>query len=299
MTATPNVWFHRKGELARNGWESAVDEQIDGWQYTGCHVAELDGNEVSLPGKAMERIVLPLAGSFTVHYTVPGESEQVQELEGRENVFSGPSDVIYLPTGTSLRVTGHGRVAVAEAATTEFHPVQYLPKNRIPVELRGAGRCSRQVQNFGTPIAVDAARMIACEVITPSENWSSYPPHKHDEDIPGHESHLEEVYYFEALPSKGVKVPDNADPFGYLRTYSSSGGEIDTMAEVRTGDVALVPFGWHGPCVAGPGYDLYYLNVMAGPSEERVWLISDDPAHAWIRETWESEQIDPRLPYTA
>jgi 5-deoxy-glucuronate isomerase len=84
-----------------------------------------------------------------------------------------------------------------------------------------------------------------------------------------------------------------------MRNYGSSAGEIDTLEEVRTGDIGLVPFGWHGPCMAAPGYDLYYLNVMAGPSEERIWLISDDPAHAWVRETWNDQEPDPRLPYTA
>jgi 5-deoxy-glucuronate isomerase len=66
---------------------------------------------------------------------------------------------------------------------------------------------------------------------------------------------------------------------------------------VRTGDVALVPYGYHGPAAAAPGYDLYYLNVMAGPGAERAWRISDDPAHAWIRSTWDGQAPDPRLPY--
>jgi 5-deoxy-glucuronate isomerase len=144
-----------------------------------------------------------------------------------------------------------------------------------------------------------ADRLIVCEVITPAENWSSYPPHKHDEHIPGHESHLEEIYYFETATAKGLDAPAAAEPFGYMRTYASAAGPIDTLEEVHSGDIALVPHGWHGPCVAAPGYDLYYLNVMAGPDPDRVWQISDDPAHAWIRETWNGQEIDPRLPYMA
>jgi 5-deoxy-glucuronate isomerase len=97
--------------------------------------------------------------------------------------------------------------------------------------------------------------------------------------------------------TRGLSGPPEADAFGYFRTSSSAGGEIDTLAEVRTGDVGLVPFGWHGPCVAAPGYDLYYLNVMAGPDPERVWQITDDPAHAWIRGTWNDQELDDRLPY--
>jgi len=177
------------------------------------------------------------------------------------------------------------------------YPTVYVAREDVPVELRGAGRSSRQVHNFGTPGALAADKLIVCEVITPAENWSSYPPHKHDENVPGQESRLEEIYYFESAVTKGLPAPDTADPFGYLRTYSSEAGDIDILAEVRTGDVGLVPFGWHGPCVAAPGYDLYYLNVMAGPDPERAWLISDDPAHGWIRETWQGQDLDPRLPY--
>lgn len=299
MTAIANVWFHRKGELARDGWESVVDGAIDGWQYTGIRVAQLDGNSLELSAQPVERIVVPLHGSFEVTFTAPGQSEVTQALTGRANVFSGPTDVLYLPTGTALAVTGIGRVALAQAPTDEPKQPRYIPASEVPVELRGAGTCSRQVQNFGTPATLDASRLIVCEVITPSENWSSYPPHKHDEHILGHESQLEEIYYFEMAPSKNVDAPPNADAFGYMRTYSTEAGEIDTLAEVRSGDIALVPFGWHGPCVAGPGYDMYYLNVMAGPDPERVWMISDDPAHAWIRNTWESQSVDSRLPYRA
>jgi 5-deoxy-glucuronate isomerase len=84
---------------------------------------------------------------------------------------------------------------------------------------------------------------------------------------------------------------------GYQRVYASPAGAIDVLAEVRTDDVVLIPHGWHGPSMATPGYDLYYLNVMAGPGTERAWLISDDPRHTWIRETWAEEEGDPRLPF--
>lgn len=98
---------------------------------------------------------------------------------------------------------------------------------------------------------------------------------------------LEEIYYFEV----GGCVANN-EGMGYMRVYSSDDRPIDVLAEVRTGDVVNVPHGWHGPAMAVPGYDMYYLNVMAGPGG-REWLICDDPAHAWIRDTW--GDIDPRL----
>ena len=301
-------WFFARGSLARDGWESVVDGSLEGWTYTGVRVAELAGGSVTLDPIAVERIVVPLAGSFTVEYTLSataaaqtgGSTAPVsQKLAGRQSVFHGPTDTIYLPTGTSATISGTGRVSVAEAPTERVFPVAYLPSGEVPVELRGSGRSSRQVQNFGTPVALAADRLIVCEVITPAENWSSYPPHKHDESIPGKEAHLEEIYYFETAVTRGVQAPATAESFGYMRTYASDAGPIDTLEEVHTGDIALVPHGWHGPCVAAPGYDLYYLNVMAGPDPHRVWHISDDPAHAWIRDTWVGQEFDSRLPYTA
>jgi len=294
---TQNETVFPRGALARGDWESVVDDGIDGWQHTGLRVAELvPGGELSLPAAGVERLVVPLSGSFTVRHQGLGDPETTQ-LEGRPSVFDGPTDVLYLATGTSATIEGEGRVAVAEAPTDEVRPSRHVRRDEVPVELRGAGRSSRQVHNFGTPQALDAGRFIVCEVVTPAENWSSWPPHKHDELQPGQESRLEEIYYFETAVERGREVPPEADPFGFVRAYSSPAGEIDVLAEVRTGDVALLPHGWHGPCVAAPGYDLYYLNVMAGPDPERVWHISDDPAHGWVRGTWEGQDVDPRLPY--
>ncbi|QHC58779.1 5-deoxy-glucuronate isomerase [Rathayibacter sp. VKM Ac-2760] len=294
---TQNEWVFPKGTLPRDGWESVVDDSVPGWQHTGLRIADLaPGVELALPAEGVERLVVPLSGSFTVRHQSSGPSETTL-LEGRASVFDGPSDVLYLSSLASATLEGQGRVAVAEAPAEDVHPSRHILRDEVPVELRGAGRSSRQVHNFGTPQVLAAGRFIVCEVITPAENWSSYPPHKHDELIPGQESRLEEIYYFETAVSKGLDAPAQADPFGFLRTYSSPAGEIDVLAEVRTGDIALLPYGWHGPCVAAPGYDLYYLNVMAGPDPDRVWNISDDPAHGWIRATWDGQDIDPRLPY--
>ena len=290
-----NEWFFPRGRLARDEWESVVDDQVPGWRHTGLRVANVTPRDaLSLRASAVERLIVPLAGAFTV-----GHDDHVTELAGRSSVFDGPTDVLSLPTGSAATIKGEGRVAVAEAPASVAYPTRHILRDEVPVELRGAGRSSRQVHNFGTPQVLAADRFIVCEVITPAENWSSYPPHKHD--VSGEtESRLEEIYYFESAVSRAVApevAPREADAFGYLRTYSSAAGDIDTLAEVRTGDIGLVPYGWHGPCAAAPGYDLYYLNVMAGPDPERVWNISDDPAHSWVRASWEGQDIDPRLPY--
>jgi 5-deoxy-glucuronate isomerase len=255
-----------------------VTPESAGWGFSGLRVLRLPaGGRWESDTAGDEVVVLPLAGACAVEAT--GEAAQ---LAGREHVFAGVSDFAYVPRETRLTITSElgGRFALASARAERKLPFRYVPAEEVPVELRGAGNCSRQVNNFAVPGVLDADRLIACEVLTPSGNWSSYPPHKHDEDRPG-ESVLEEIYYYEVA----------GDGMAYQRVY----GTTDILEEVRTGDVVLIPHGWHGPSMAVPGYDLYYLNVMAGPGA-RSWLICDDPAHAWVRGTWAGQAIDPRLP---
>ena len=133
----------------------------------------------------------------------------------------------------------------------------------------------------------DADKLIAVEVITPQGNWSSYPPHKHDEHS-ADEVILEEIYYFRI---------DGPDGVGFFNMYTTD-GEIQLTEIVRDGDLVLVPRGYHGPAAAAPEHHMYYLNVMAGPDEERVWRFCDDPAHAWLRTRLEEYDPDPRLPLT-
>ncbi|RWR15989.1 5-deoxy-glucuronate isomerase [Microbacterium enclense] len=285
-----NGWLFPRGSLAEGPWESVVGVGLPGWQHTGLRIADLDG-DLTLPPASLERMIVPLAGSFTV-----SASDDRWDLPGRRSVFDGPTDVLYLAAMTGFRIEGSGRVAVAEAPTNVRLPSTLLSRDDVPVEIRGAGRSTRQVHNFGVPGALAASKLIVCEVITPAENWSSYPAHKHDR-AGANESELEEIYYFEAAVARGVDAPADARPFGMFTTYASDERAIDTAARVGTGDVALVPYGFHGPAVAAPGYDLYYLNVMAGPADERAWRITDDPAQGWIRQHWNDQQPDPRLPY--
>jgi len=296
MTRT-NEWFFRRGALTADGWESVVGASVPGWTHTGLRVGALPAaGELRVDAGPVERMIVPLTGDVDLTWEGP-EGAGRTTLEGRASVFEGPADVAYLGVGTSAVLRGGGRVAVTEARADVELPVAVMRKSEVPVELRGAGTSSRQVHNFGVPGGLEAQHLIACEVLTPSGNWSSYPGHKHDEHVEGAESRLEEIYYFEAEPERGTTPPAKADPFGMFSTYSSPAGEIDTAALVRTGDIALVPFGYHGPAAAAPGYDLYYLNVMAGPEHERAWRITDDPAHAWVRRRWEQQAVDDRLPY--
>jgi 5-deoxy-glucuronate isomerase len=292
-------WVYPLGSAAEGCWDVSLGTSdskraVEGWEHTGLKVATLAaGAVVELPPAAEERIVIPLSGAFRA--TVDGLDHP---LAGRASVFSGPTDVLYSGTDKAVTVTSAdgGRVAIATAPAKVQYPTRLITAAETPVELRGAGNCSRQVHNFGTPAALEADRFIVCEVLTPAGNWSSYPPHKHDEEKDG-ETHLEEIYYFETQVAAGSAAPADADAIGYQRVYASDERPIDVSAEVRTGDVVLVPYGWHGPAMAAPGYDLYYLNVMAGPGPVREWLISDDPHHGWVRQGWDAQDIDPRLPF--
>ncbi|MFV0463619.1 MAG: 5-deoxy-glucuronate isomerase [Nostocoides sp.] len=285
------------GTASTDGYDVRVEagEAAAGaWRHTGLGVLTLvAGEPVTLSATHVETMVVPLSGSLTVR-----TDDWSHDLAGRADVWTGPTDVAYLPPSDSVTLTSvaGARVALCRAPLGDAASAQpaYVPSSAVPVELRGAGIASREVRNFGVPGVLEAGRLIACEVITPAGNWSSWPPHKHDEDRPGEEAELEEIYYFEtrSIDERGE------DPVGYQRVYGSAERPIDVLAEVRSGDVVLVPHGWHGPAMAAPDADLYYLNVMAGPGPERAWLICDDPAHAWVRQTWDDQPVDPRLPMT-
>jgi 5-deoxy-glucuronate isomerase len=278
--------YHRPaGSLSDERHRVMATPGSAGWLYSGLRVVALSAEApYEVFTDVSEMLVLPLSGGVVV-VEVDGKTF---ELLGRNDVFAGPTDFVYVPREASavLMSTDGAVVALPSAVCRHRLPARYGPAEDVPVELRGAGSCSRQVNNFCTPEAFETDKLIACEVLTPGGNWSSYPPHKHDEATET-ESELEEIYYFQVA----------RDGVGYQRVYASDAGPIDVLAEVRTDDVVLIPHGWHGPSMAAPGYDMYYLNVMAGPADERAWHITDDPRHTWIRDTWTPAEPDPRLPF--
>jgi len=279
----------RYGAAAEGAFSLVVMPEQAGWAFSGLRVLELaPGAAHAFDTGPDELLVLPLAGGCVV--ACDGERF---EVTGRANVFDRVTDFVYVPRDARVEVAspGGGRFALPSARARRRLPARYGAAEDVPVELRGAGQASRQVNNFCRPDSFEADKLIAVEVLTPGGNWSSWPPHKHDEDRPPEETQLEEVYYFE------IAGQGDTQGLGYQRVYSSGPDRrIDVCAEVRTGDVVLVPWGWHGPSMAAPGYDMYYLNVMAGPGEERAWRFCDDPAHAWVRGSWAGQAVDPRLP---
>jgi 5-deoxy-glucuronate isomerase len=281
------------GSAASDGDAVVVTPNSAGWTYCGLRVVQLaPGSTRTLETQNEEVAVLPLAGSVVAE--VEGHRFA---LEGRESVFARVCDWAYAPIDAELRLSSAGgaELALASArAQHRFDPV-HVRAGDVPIEIRGAGQATRQITNFMSPQGFEGAdRLICVEVLTPDGNWSSYPPHKHD-DTEGSPAENEEIYYFRV--GRAGSVATSGEGFALHRTYTAD-GSIDETVVVRDGDVFLVPRGYHGPCVAAPGYPLYYLNVMAGPNPVRTMAIADDPDFAWIRAGWEGVPTDPRCPMT-
>lgn len=276
----------RSGSTASGCRDVVVDPERAGWTYSGLTIASLaKGETFELITDDHEYLVLPLEGSFTVQ----GDGFRAS-LAGRNTVWGEVTDYAFVPRRRTVAVTAvsGGRVALPNALASEDLEPRYCPAEEVRVELRGAGNCSRQVVNYAVSNPLHTSRLLACEVLTPGGNWSSYPPHKHDEESEA-EHELEEIYYFE------IRGDEHGPGMAFHGTYGTPDRPIHVAEMVANGDVALVPHGWHGPCSAAPGYDLYYLNVMAGPGTAE-WKSVDDPHYGWIRQTWQDQDIDPRLP---
>jgi 5-deoxy-glucuronate isomerase len=282
------------GSTAGDGDAVVVTPESAGWKLCGLRVLRLEaGGERTIETGPDEVAVLPLSGGGA---TVEVD-DRLFALEGRASVFSRVTDWAYVPMDTELRLasTEGCELALASARATQRLEPAYVSAADVPVETRGSGPATRQVTNFLTPGDFDGAdKLICCELLTPDGNWSSYPPHKHD-DTEGSPVWNEEIYYFRV--GRAGTTEYAPEGYGIHRTYTHD-GSIDATVTVRDGDVFLVPRGYHGPCAAAPGYTLYYLNVMAGAAPGRTFAFVDDPPHAWIRGTWDATAPDPRVPMT-
>lgn len=288
------TWFHPAGTLRTDQADVLVTPDLAPWTYSGLRVVTLTpGTPVELTLEADEGVLVPLSAQ-DVSVTVDGETVV---LAGREGVFAAVSDWAYIPLGAVLTIAGAGgEVALCTARATVRHPVRHVRAADVPVEVRGAGRSTRQITNVATPGSFAGAdRINVCEVITPGGNWSSWPPHRHD-GIGECTVANEEIYYFRI----GRQASPHGDIAGEgLFHVCTVDGTVDETVTLHDGDVYLVPEGYHGPTVAPPEYPMYFLNVLAGPGEERTMAFCDDPDHHWIRESWEEQQPDPRLPFTS
>ena len=284
--------------MTRHPWHlgatASVTPESAGWTYCGLEIVDLQpGVPYQLVTGAAEMAVLPLSGTGV---TVEIEGDRFA-LGGRSSVFASVTDWAYAPIDSEVRLSSEAGAHVAlpsARATTRFDPAM-IPAADVAVEVRGAGPATRQVTNFMSPETFDGADKLMCvELLTPDGNWSSYPPHRHD-DSPDCPVNNEEIYYFRVGTAGSTEYAP--DGFAFHRTYTPD-GDVDVAIVVGDGDVFVIPRGYHGPCVAAPGYPLYYLNVLAGPGGERSMAFCDDPAHHWVRDTWIDMATDPRVPMT-
>ncbi len=203
-------------------------------------------------------------------------------IGGRADVFGGMPWALYLPMETHFILTAQTQcdLALCFAKAEQFHPPRLIRPADVEIEVRGGENATRQINHIITP-AFPAQRLMLVEVYTPGGNWSSYPPHKHDVHNPPGEADLEEIYYYRI---------DKPEGYAIQKVYTPD-RRIDETLTVRDGELVLVPEGYH-PVVAAHGYNVYYLNALAGSM--RSMAATDDPDYAWVRGAW--REPDPRVP---
>jgi 5-deoxy-glucuronate isomerase len=241
-----------------------VTPKSAGWEYVGFRVVKLAAGKGYAGREAgREACLVVLSGTVTVE-----AGERFEGLGERNSVFDGAATSVYLPADADYTITASSdaEVAICTAPGTGKGAVRVIRSDAV--EIRGKGSNTRHVRNILSDTD-EAESLLVVEVITPGGNWSSYPPHKHDRDAFPEETFLEETYYHRLSPPQG---------FAFQRVYTDERDLDETMA-VEDGDCVMVPRGYH-PVGAPHGYDLYYLNVMAGP--RRNWVFRNDPAHDWI-----------------
>ena len=252
-----------------------------GWEWMSFAAHRLlpgDAWTCKHPGEETACVVL----SGVCSVTIDGKSQDIGE---RKSVFDGLPYAVYVAPGAAVEFKAKTICEIAEChvPSTATHPSRIVTPRDVFSAFRGGGNASRQVVDVMRP-DFPGDRLMAIEVYTPGGNWSSYPPHKHEVHNPPQEVDLDEIYYYRT---------NHPNAFALQRLYSSD-GKRDIVINARDNDVVLVRDGFH-PVVAGPGYDIYYLNFLAGSA--RALSVTEDSDHVWLKSTW--KEIDPRLPVVA
>ena len=254
----------------------AVGPEEAGWTYVSLRTVRIaTGGSFSYASGEDEICLVPLQGSATVE-----SNGQEWTISRPGTVFDGKPTALYLPRDTTLKITATSdfEVGITGSRATQSFPARLIEPDDIDVEIRGAGNAARQINHIIKP-DFPADTLLVVEVFTPSGNWSSFPPHKHDVSNMPAESDLEEIYYYRIDPPDG---------FGLQRLYTAD-GSFDHAWVIKDGDLLLVPEGYHAFAIAH-GYTGYYLNILAGAETVRTMQPADDPAYAWVRSTWNDDQ---------
>ncbi|MGP4079255.1 5-deoxy-glucuronate isomerase [Pseudalkalibacillus sp. R45] len=257
-------------ERDQDGKVISVTPESAEWDYVGFEVYSLKKGELLQRKTENQEVCLVLLSGKA---SVETSEEHFQQIGERMNVFEKvPPYSVYVPDHDKYKITALTdlELAVCAAPGKGNHNVRLIPPEDVGVEDRGYGHMTRKIHNI-LPEQQPADSLLVVEVFTPEGNWSSYPPHKHDTDNLPHESYLEETYYHKINPEKG---------FVFQRIYNDD-RSLDESLAVGDGNVVVVPEGYH-PVSAPPGYESYYLNVMAGPV--RTWKFHNDPDHEHLFE---------------
>ena len=262
-----------------SGETVSVSPTSSGFEYLMFRVRKLSsGEKFSGETDECELGIVVLGGRCSVESTAGSWFN----FGGRAHVFAGMPTALYLPIETSFTVSAETdcEIALCFSRAEEKYPARLIVPDEVEVEVRGGANATRQINHILKP-EFPAHRLLLVEVYTPSGNWSSYPPHKHDVHDPPDEVDLEEIYYYKI---------DRPEGYAIQRVYTAD-GRLDETLTVRDGELVLIPEGYH-PVVAAHGYNVYYLNALAGSA--RSMAASDDPAYAWVRQAWREQ--DPRVP---
>ncbi len=260
-----------KGKPTDRGSITKVTPESANWKYVSFEVIALKQGDVhSFETNELEYCIVLLSGLANVKTN----EKEFNNIGERTSVFDDtPAHSVYVPYQDRVEITANSdmQLALCAAPGGGKFPARHIAAGDVDYQLRGESTNTRHIYNI-LPEDQPANSLLVVEVKTPSGHWSSYPPHKHDKENIPTESFLEETYYHRLNPEQG---------FAFQRVYTDSRDIDETMA-VENHDVVMVPRGYH-PVGAPHGYDLYYLNVMAGPV--RAWHFNNDKDHEWIIES--------------
>ena len=279
MHAGRQLLIKPKPIVGASGESQHIRPESVGFEHITFHIRKLAGGEsYSFDTAGSELCMVVLGGTVSVDSTAGSWSS----FGKRAHVFSGLPYALYLPPAVKLSIKAESdcELAFCLCPTDSSYPAHLITPDEVDVEIRGGGNATRQINHILKP-EFPADRLLIVEVYTPSGNWSSYPPHKHDVHNPPGEVDLEEIYYYKI---------DRPEGYAIQKVYTGD-GRIDETLTVRDGELVLIPEGYH-PVVAAHGYNAYYLNALAGSA--RSMAASDDPNYAWVRPTWDEQ--DPRVP---
>jgi 5-deoxy-glucuronate isomerase len=277
-----------KASLNKEIYQTITSEEA-GWKYLNFTSRTMKkGQKWNGETGDNEYLFVLLGGNFSA----VTQAGSWRTMDGRKNVFSGMPHALYLPSHTVFEISPAGDfldMACGWCKAGKKYPARLIsPADVVTmgIEFRGGDNASRQINSI-LPPGSESSRLVCVEVYTPSGNWSSFPPHKHDtrktDSLTGKltEARLEEIYFYKI---------DKPQGFAIQKVYNDD-RSLDEIAEARNNDAVLIPGGYH-PVVAGHGYNVYYLNFLAG--SDQSLKSTDDPDHKWIYGTWKG--MDPRIP---